>query len=361
MTDATNEGLEEIVLDCEAAKALAKKFRNEADPFTEIPPSLLSAEHIDAYIKKTGLIAPYYEGGGGKSRLKKASYEGRIGDHVYRFDQKAEIVPVPFQDDSLNVPANSIVFVECDLEFRLPQYIALRFNLQIRHVHRGLLLGTGPLVDPGYWGKLCIPLHNLTDEDYAIPLTDGLIWVEFTKTTSDSAEGRVPLETEGTEHFDVLIFLRKASQPFDKNKPRIGIRSSIASAFAEANKNSKEALKTADDTKNFVYKIGVGSIVGIAIAVFAFLFTFVQGTYEQVDETRKHVEDSISSQSSRMNDLKTGVENISTRNAFLKTKVETLEAKNSALRSRYEEMLERLSRLEALSIKPALPGKKIAK
>jgi len=46
MTDATNEGLEEIVLDCEAAKALAKKFRNEADPFTEIPPSLLSAKHI---------------------------------------------------------------------------------------------------------------------------------------------------------------------------------------------------------------------------------------------------------------------------------------------------------------------------
>lgn len=78
MTDATNEGLEEIVLDCEAAKALAKKFRNEADPFTEIPPSLLSAEHIDAYIKKTGLIAPYYKGGGGNLVLKKPLMKGGL-------------------------------------------------------------------------------------------------------------------------------------------------------------------------------------------------------------------------------------------------------------------------------------------
>ena len=55
--------------------------------------------------------------------------------------------------EELTVGANSIVFVECDLDFRLPDFIALRFNLQIRHVHRGLLLGTGPLVDPGYRGK----------------------------------------------------------------------------------------------------------------------------------------------------------------------------------------------------------------
>ena len=361
MTDATNEGLEEIVLDCEAAKALAKKFRNEADPFTEILPSLLSAEHIDAYIKKTGLIAPYYEGGGGKARLKKASYEGRIGDHVYRFDQKAEIVPVPFQDDSLNVPANSIVFVECDLEFRLPQYIALRFNLQIRHVHRGLLLGTGPLVDPGYWGKLCIPLHNLTDEDYAIPLTDGLIWVEFTKTTSDSAEGRVPLESEGKEHFDVLKFLRKASQPFDNNKPRVGIRSSIASAFEKANKNANQAIKTANFTRTYIAGLGSLAMVGIVIAVVAFLSNFVQGTYEQVDETRKDVKKELSAQNAMMDGLRLSVEKSSTRDENLETKVQALEAENSTLRSSYEGMLNRLLQLESLRNKTRSTGKKNAK
>ena len=47
-------------------------------------------------------------------------------------------------------PENSITFVQIESKIRLPNYIALRFNLRIQHVHRGLLLGTGPLVDPGF-------------------------------------------------------------------------------------------------------------------------------------------------------------------------------------------------------------------
>ena len=69
------------------------------------------------------------------------AYEGRIGDIVYQFDENAALVKIP--TNPLIVKANSIVFVESDIDFRLPDFIALRFNLQIRHVHRGLLLGTG--------------------------------------------------------------------------------------------------------------------------------------------------------------------------------------------------------------------------
>ena len=58
---------------------------------------------------------------------------------------------------------------------RLPNYIAVQFNLRITHVHRGLLLGTGPLVDPGFHGKILIPLHNLTSEKYIIRADEGLI------------------------------------------------------------------------------------------------------------------------------------------------------------------------------------------
>ena len=50
-------------------------------------------------------------------------------------------------------------------------------------MHRGLLVGTGPLVDPGFRGKLLIPLHNLTLDAYEIRGDEGLIWVEFTKTS----------------------------------------------------------------------------------------------------------------------------------------------------------------------------------
>ena len=47
---------------------------------------------------------------------------------------------------------NSLCYVTLQPTFRMPAYIAGRFNLLIRDVYRGLLVGTGPLVDPGFVG-----------------------------------------------------------------------------------------------------------------------------------------------------------------------------------------------------------------
>ena len=208
---------------------------------TDAAPSLLAAEHINLCVRGTGLIGPYFEGGGRKARLKKASYEGRVGKAAYMYDASMELIPVLVPDEPLTIPANSIVFVESDLEFRLPFDIALRFNLQITHVHRGLLLGTGPLVDPGYWGKLCIPLHNLTNEPYEIPLKEGLFWVEFTKTTAPGAAGRRALGEN--EHWDITEFIRKASRQYGKKT--VAIRSSIPVVALEAEANSHRAERNA--------------------------------------------------------------------------------------------------------------------
>jgi deoxycytidine triphosphate deaminase len=91
---------------------------------------------------------------------------------------------------------NSIAFVQVEPVFRIPDYIALRFNLKILHVHRGILLGTGPLVDPGFVGNLYIPLHNLTDSDYTFKGGEGLIWMEFTKVSWPPPGSREPLATD---------------------------------------------------------------------------------------------------------------------------------------------------------------------
>ena len=51
-------------------------------------------------------------------------------------------------------------------------------------------MGTGPLVDPGFEGKLLIPLHSLTADDYEIEAGEGLIWVEFTKLSPNERWNR---------------------------------------------------------------------------------------------------------------------------------------------------------------------------
>lgn len=215
--------------------------------------------------------------------------------------------------DNIIVQANSIVFVECDLEFRLPDFLALRFNLQIRHVHRGLLLGTGPLIDPGYWGKLCIPLHNLTDKDYAIPRSEGLIWIEFTKTSfeDDDSIGRDPLENPNKQYWSIREFIEKAARPLVKGKT-VPIRSSIPSMTKvaeelakgaedraqEARKQAQEAAASAISIRRLVFGLGGIGILGVLIAMLTLAVNFyssIQNAHNLVEQRVNKLEEEIGS------------------------------------------------------------------
>lgn len=285
---------EEEVLSRDNARRLAEDYRGKPDPFPDIRPSLLSAEHIKHYVLETGAVAPFYENGGRHSRLKMATYEGRIGERAFRYNKEGSLEGLDF-DDELAIEANSIVFVECDLEFRLPPYLALRFNLQIRHVHRGLLLGTGPLVDPGYWGKLCIPLHNLTDKDYSIHKNDGLIWIEFTKTTGHQ-EGRPPLDLleKKTGYWNVREFIEKASYPWSGIGESVPIRSSISGVIAraeraatsaeEARRNAKEATDQASRMRSNITLAGIVTGVLLVVGIAGLFFAVYSSLVPRIDD-----------------------------------------------------------------------------
>ena len=333
MTGTGSNRAERQELSRDQARIVAEEYRasGQPDPFENVPPSLLSAEHIRDYVLKTGAIGPFHTGGGRHSRLKKASYEGRIGKCAYRYNKRGMLESVPLEGD-LKVGANSIVFVECNLDFRLPDFIALRFNLQIRHVHRGLLLGTGPLVDPGYWGRLCIPLHNLTDEDYSIPLEEGLIWVEFTKTTVNQygggSLGRPPLdEKEG--HWEIREFVERAARPIGDAGESVPIRSSISKVrtLAErAESNAKRAKRRASG-------IGIGSAVVATIGLVALavgLATFVQDAYDAVAQRTGDLERRVSriegvSTDTGLQILPSSMKDLLEENEELRERIEILE------------------------------------
>lgn len=256
-SDKGKQGI--LVLSKDEARERAKDFDGREDPFPHIPHALMSADHIIEYAKMTGMISPLFVGG---NRMKKASYQGRIGEYAYRFNNSKGPFKIPMHNE-LTIKANSIVFVECDLDFRLPDFIAVRFNLHIRHVHRGLLLGTGPLVDPGYWGKLCIPLHNLTDKNYSIPRNEGLIWVEFTKTSSEALIGRKP---SGTGFWDIRDFIERAAKQYGKS--RVPIRSSIPVSVEKAEKAANDAANRVKSLAGIGYLAIFTAIIGFAAIVY---------------------------------------------------------------------------------------------
>jgi deoxycytidine triphosphate deaminase len=101
---------------------------------------MLAADWIEYLALKAGMIHPFK-----KENLKPASYELTLGpewQHQGKIGRLTEDEPI------LTIPPNSIVFASMQETLALPHYIAARFDLSIEFIYKGLLLGTGPQVDP---------------------------------------------------------------------------------------------------------------------------------------------------------------------------------------------------------------------
>ncbi|TPJ43467.1 hypothetical protein FJ434_01240 [Mesorhizobium sp. B2-5-13] len=322
----------------EEADQIAKDVFDH-DPFHKtrgrVPPSLLSAEDIVGYVEKTAMISPFHAT---PEKLKHASYEDRIGKNAYIYDRKG-IQRIPLKDGWLRVPANEIVFVESRVTFRLPRYIAARFNLQIKHVHRGLLLGTGPLVDPGFRGRLLIPLHNLTSEDYYIHEDDGFIWLEFTRTTyNQDRKLQYGYYPKYKEISDGLQWLHKAA--YDGYLDReVAIRSSIKPFVERVEKKATKALK------GVRWVQGVGAVGALSLIItFGIIFmseiysnrSFMQSAYNLLLSQGGEPVKAASGFGKDISQVRGQIEDLQTRvkatRSDLETRIEALEIESASLR-----------------------------
>jgi len=263
------------------------------------------------------MICPFYDE---EARLKPASYEvALLGRYIYWDGHGIKHDDIIDSGDDFVLKANSIAFVTLEPMFRLPLYIALRFNLKITNVYQGLLLGTGPLVDPGFEGRLSIPLHNLTTNDYVLRGGEGLIWMEFTKLSKDpnsrprrrDALGRsgrvIALPRRKRDSLDVADYLRRAD-------PRGPIRSSIPQALDEASQASIEAAESAKTSaahaqstrRRLEITTAIGLVAGLvaAIALIVQIYIFVNDFNRRLDEVRSQT---ATSESQQINNLQSRI------------------------------------------------------
>ena len=237
-----------------------KRFNiwREVDPFPDIPPALLNSADVADYVFTVGMIWPFY-----CDDLKSAAYEMRLGNEFLCWDENdKEINAEILDDDTFLIKRNSITYVTLKQKFLLPDYIAVRFNLTINHVHRGLLLGTGPLVNPAFQGKLMIPLHNLTPNDYLVRPGDKLINVEFTKLSPIKEWGRAVVSPRAKGVYvrkekignDTLLDCLKRSLPSGIEKVQSSLSEALEKTKNELNSLSEfskqETKKISDDARN---------------------------------------------------------------------------------------------------------------
>lgn len=150
-----------------------------------IAPGMLASPQILQCLD-AGLLLEGWE----KDCILPATYEMRLGAFACWYENGLRMVwPLGAVDDLnrdihkiLTFRPNSLTFITTMEQFALPCDIIARFNLRTRWVRKGLLLGTAPIVDPQFKGRLLLPIHNFSSNPVQIAYADRLVAVEFTKT-----------------------------------------------------------------------------------------------------------------------------------------------------------------------------------
>lgn len=247
---------EKLILKDDMKAAECYERFSRIDPYPHIPAALLNPLDIKRYVQKTGMICPFNE-----NNLKTVTYKIPLfGNIIYWKDGEEYVEPFSEgEEKSFILKPNSIIYIQISTTFRVPYYIAFRFNLKIDLVHKGLLLGTGPVVDPGFQGRIMIPIHNLTANEYKLNAGDGLIWVEFTKLSPypDRKNGQIYTEFPSmirSTYEDYFISATKSK----------GVESSIPNEVSKAITVANQAEQSVSTLKKF-------GLIGV-IALFASIF-----------------------------------------------------------------------------------------
>lgn len=278
------------------------------DPFPKVGEALLNSVDLLMYLLKVGIVEPF-----DVNKLKGVTYQCTFSGEAHRFNQDSQCMEEINLDDTneLILEKNSITYLKIEEKFHVPEYMILRFNLSVSNAYKGLLLGTGPIVDPGFEGNLFIPLHNLTGNEYVIKKGAPLIRVEFTKLSrhidwKNKRKNLFPLlkpitkstpRNAGFSKFIESALLDSDDKKFYTNGGAISVRSSIPDVISSSAKQAEEAQKSAKTAAGTVKKIRNWSIVGAisvalaAITIIISVYTLIDGVNSRYDGMVQEIKD----------------------------------------------------------------------
>lgn len=270
------------------------------DPDPESVGILLS-DRIEFYAMRVSLISPFDRGS-----LGPASYTLHVGKEYILNNRHGDLS----KNETVEIPPNGLIYIRFFEEVNIPHYMIARFNLRVKQVYRGLLLGTGPQVDPGFRGHLNCPIHNFTDEPKVIRYGDPLVTIDFEKTTRLGQTSFVGKNDEGlksvlagvrnrnekivgVDNLPCELFNKKADRPLKEYLPRgESVKSSIFDLHQRVERSEKIFFWSA-----VVGGLGIAGIVittlGIAYSLYSGLETNVFTGYTDLKENVRQLSQAI--------------------------------------------------------------------
>jgi len=335
-----------------------------------IPVGMLSSPQIEYCVDKFGIIKNFK-----KEHLGSSTYNMRIGGPVLAWDRENRIeFTLEEQEDrnrskykSIELKPNSLTFVTTIEEFRLTKDIIARFNLKSVLVHQGLLLGTGPIVDPQLHARLLIPIHNFSNKSINLNYGDEFISVEFTKTANP--EKAIELSNG---NYATYINNKSWDYNFEKYRKRIGdkeVASSVRSQFQAygdtikfyqneieqiTKKNEEQIGIFNKEKKELFYRnlkfnlIGLLAVIAAIAALFFMSWDVMNNANDKADAAYKFIQEyKNNSLDFRSLALKKDLDEIGKNFNEFKGKMTQLNIEShSELKESYSDLIELLDRLE---------------
>jgi deoxycytidine triphosphate deaminase len=265
------------------------------DPLSDVQ-GMLSSDLIayyNAVVAQPGMIDPFVE-----ENLKPAAYELTMGPNFLLEGKEDVLTP---ERPWLELPPNSVVFVSMQERLVLPHYIVARFDLAIEFIYQGILLGTGPQVDPGFQGVLSCPLHNISNAPVHLQLGYPFAKIDFAKSRGlEAARAAGELDNIKTEEelYAAASQLRgEDGKPVLLFNPKNRWRQPIYSTSYAGQKRVKSSLSelqaqikafageiaSFDEEIRRIRRFGYAGAIAIVLAIVTIVITVAQLDRSYVD------------------------------------------------------------------------------
>lgn len=240
------------------------------DPFKEDVAGVLLSDKIASYADKCCLVVPFES-----KLLRPAEYTLRVGQKCYYDGTPSKVE----EDKPVVIPPNGLVYIQIYEYFNMPYYLVARYSLRVHQVYRGLILDNGLQVDPGFHGRINVPVYNFTNEEKTLEFKESLLSVEFVKTTPFAPNP--PIDSDEEREWVSRDLLNKEEKPlvvFQGEPDKLYQQKTISGYFQDDEKNESSVQKLADNVKVFTKKVkraeawGLGGAIAIIIALMGYIY-----------------------------------------------------------------------------------------
>ncbi len=222
---------------------------------------MLLSDQIENAIKWRKLVEDPEDDGSILGQVQPASYDLRLGAKCYLGDEQ-KIIQLDAKNPALCIPPQDVAILSTREVLHMPRDLIGRWNIRIGLIYKGVLLVSGPQVDPGYDGQLYCVVYNFSTKAVILKKDDHIATIDFVTTTPYREHTSRPFIQSRKRFEDYIEFIQSQPREFvDETTEKLRVMG--------------ERLERAERLVIDALAVSVATTLAIAALIIAFVLKFV--------------------------------------------------------------------------------------